>query len=84
VQEAKELKSTLQLFAKASGMAVNPRKSSIFFFNTPIVTQRSISRILGYQTGILPTKYLGVPLSDSIIRKASWKDLLDKLHAKLN
>lgn len=72
VQEARELKNTLTLFAEASGMAANPGKSSIYFFNTPSVTQRNIVRILGFQTGVLPTKYLGVPLSDTVIKQVSW------------
>jgi len=83
VQEAKELKRTLKLFAEASGMEANPRKSSTYFFNTPPITQRNITRILGFQVGSLPTKYLGIPLSDSTIKQASWQDLLDKLQSKL-
>lgn len=84
VQEGRELKSTLKLFAEASGMEANPGKSSIYFFNTPLITQRNIARILGFQVGTLPTKYLGIPLSDTTIRQASWQDLLDKLNSKLN
>jgi len=84
VQEAKELKPILQQFALASGMEVNPRKSRIYFFNTPHVTQRNITRILGFQVGNLPTKYLGAPLSENIIRQTSWQDLLDKMRSKLN
>ena len=68
VQEATELKAILQQFALASGMEVNPRKSIIYFFNTPHVTQRNITRILGFQVGNLPSKYLGAPLSKKIIR----------------
>lgn len=48
VQEAKELKSTLSLFAEASGVEANPGKSSIYFFNTLQITQRNITRILGF------------------------------------
>jgi len=84
VQEARELKSILSLFVEASGMENNPRKSSIYFFNTPLTSQRNIARILGFQVGTLPTKYLGIPLSDTTIRQASWQDLLDKLKSKLN
>lgn len=83
VHEAKELKRTLKLFAEASGMEVNPCKSSTFFFNTPPLTQRNITKILGFQVGTLPTKYLGIPLSDTTIKQASWQDLLDKLKSKL-
>lgn len=84
VQEARELKAILQTFATASGMEVNPRKSRIYFFNTPPITQRNIVRILGFQSGTLPTRYLGAPLSEKIIRQASWQDLLDKIKSRLN
>ena len=72
VQEARAFKTILETFAKASGLEVNPKKSQIFFFNTPLITQRNIGRILGFQKGMLPTKYLGVPLGQGIIRQASW------------
>ena len=72
IQEARSYKTSLVTFAKASGLEVNPEKSQIFFFNTPLITQRNIGRILGFQKGMLPTKYLGVPLGEGIIRQASW------------
>jgi len=63
VKESLAYKQILSDFAMASGMEVNLSKSTIFFFNTHIVIQRSISRILGFQREILPSKYLGVPLT---------------------
>ena len=38
VQEARDFKRCLTLFAKALGLEVNPEKSQVFFFNTPRVT----------------------------------------------
>ena len=32
---------------------------------------------------MMPTKYLGVPLGQGIIRQASWQDLLDRVKARL-
>ena len=56
VQEVRAFKTSLVTFAKASGLEVNMEKSHIFFFNSPLITQRNIGRILGYQKGSLPTK----------------------------
>ena len=82
VQEVRAFKSCLAAFSKASGLEVSPEKSQVFFFNTPLITQRNIGRILGFQKGRLPTKYLGVPLSQKIIRHASWQDLVDRIKSR--
>ena len=79
VQKDRAFKTILTTFAKASGLAVNSEKSQIFFFNTPLITQRNIRIILGFKKGSLSTKYLGVPLGQGIIRQASWQDLLDRI-----
>ena len=56
VKEALAYKKILIYFSMASGMEVNLSKSKIFFFNTHIVIQRNISRILGFQRESLPVK----------------------------
>ena len=71
VQEARACKSSLSLFAKVLGLAVNAEKSQVFFFNTPAVTQRKMGMILGFPKGTMPSKYLGVLLGQGTIRKVS-------------
>ena len=46
--------------------------------------ERNILRIMGFSEGVLPSKCLGAPLSESTIRQVLWKDLLDKLKQKLS
>ena len=72
VQEAQSLKNILNLFAKASGLAINPNKSQVFFVNIVLATQRNILRILGFLKGSLPAKYLGIPLGLGRLYKLSW------------
>ena len=48
VQEARAFKSCLVIFAKVSGLEVNPKKSQMFFFISPLITQRNIGKILGF------------------------------------
>jgi hypothetical protein len=79
IQEARTLKLLLDTFSEASGATINLDKSLIFFFNTPPLTQRTISQTLGFSTSSLPSKYLGAPLITSAIKHSSWKELLDKL-----
>ena len=62
VQEARSFKKCPTLFSKASGLAVKPNKSQIFFMSTDIITQRTIIRIFGFMKGTMPFKYLGIPL----------------------
>ena len=66
VQEERDFKRCLTIFAKDLGLKVNPEKSQIFFFNTPGVTQRNIIRILGFSMGSLPSKYIGPHLDENI------------------
>ena len=65
-------------------MEVNPEKSQMFFFNSLLITQRNIGRILGFHKGRLPTKYMGVPLSQNLIRHASWKNIVDRVKARIS
>lgn len=82
-QEAKAFKSLLSLFSDTD-TSINASKSQLFFFNTPVTAQRSITRILGFTIATLPSKYLGAPLLDSTIKHASWRTLLDKLESRLS
>jgi len=83
IQEARLLKAILANFSDASGALINRIKSQIFFFNTPASTQKAIARILGFTIALLPSKYLGAPLFASALKHSSWRDLLEKLEARL-
>ena len=72
VQEAQSFKKSLNLFAKASGLAVNPNKSQVLFMNTAPIVQRGIVRILGFSLGVIPSKYLGAPLGVGELESVSW------------
>jgi hypothetical protein len=62
IQEYHTLKLFLDTFSEALGAAINVDKSLIFFFNTHPLTQRTISRTMGFSTFSLPSKHLGTPL----------------------
>eukprot|EP00253_Pinus_taeda_P022984 PITA_22984 len=83
VQEARLFRDILSSFSDASGALINRVKSQNFFFNTPMSTQISIACILGLTIANLPSKYLGAPLIASALKHSSWRDLLEKLEAKL-
>lgn len=70
VKEASAYNQILKEFSLAIGMEVNLSQSKIFFLNINIAIQRNISRILGFQRDSLPTKYLGIPLTDRPMHKS--------------
>jgi hypothetical protein len=78
VKEATAYKEILDNFAEASGTKFNHSKSMIFFFNTHIDVQRNLTNILGFKRKTLPTKYLGVPLTDKVGKKSTWENMINK------
>jgi len=84
MQESRVLKSILSNFSEPSGALINRVKSQILFFNTPVPTQKAIAYILGFTAASLPSKYLGAPLIASAHKHSSWKQLLEKLEARLS
>lgn len=75
VREAKVIKHTLEAFKRATGLEVNKDKSQIFYFNTPPVTCRNITRILEFSESSLPLKYMGAPLMEGKETQRNWKEL---------
>lgn len=84
VKEAKAFKQILYEFALAAGTDVSLAKSKIFFSNTDICIQRNLSRILGFQRNSLPSKYMGVPLTNKPLRKDIWEAVTNKLKDKVS
>jgi hypothetical protein len=79
VKEAKAYKRILDEFGEASGAEINQYKSMIFFFNTNPAIQRNLANILGFERKSLPTKYLGIPLTDKVYKLSTWEGIVNKL-----
>lgn len=84
VKEAKAFKQILYEFAMAASVEVSVTKSNILFFNSDISIQRNLSRIFDFQRNSLPSKYLGVPLTDKPLHKDIWAAVLNKLKDKVS
>lgn len=65
VQSAKLILEALDEFKGVSGLVPSIPKSTIFFCNVPEHVKTSIIQIMPFEEGILPIKYLGVPLISS-------------------
>jgi hypothetical protein len=83
VKEAKDFKRILKDFGEASGVEINHSKSMIYFFNTNPTIQRNLANILGFERKTLPTKYLGIPLTDRACTKATWEGVINKLQERV-
>ena len=58
---------------------INKGKSNVFFFNTASQSKRFLTRTLGFTLGVFPSKYLGMPFSENVVRSSSWKALLNRI-----
>ncbi|KAB1215997.1 hypothetical protein CJ030_MR4G024550 [Morella rubra] len=62
-----------------SGLQANPRKNSLFACGIPPHDLHLITELLGYQHGSLPTKYLGVPLISTRLKKGDCQTLVERI-----
>jgi hypothetical protein len=83
VKEAKSYKRILEEFGEASGAEINHSKSMIFFFNTNPTIQRNMANILGFEHKSLPTKYLGIPLTNRSYKMSTWEGIINKLQERV-
>jgi hypothetical protein len=76
------LGALLICFEAVAGLKVNLSKSAL----VPVGSQGEVdqlARVLGCVSGVLPLKYLGLPLGASFKLKAMWADLEDLMSQKL-
>lgn len=83
IKKAKAYKHILEDFGEASGVEINHSKSMIFFFNTNPAIQRNLTNILGFERKSLPTKYLGVPLTDKVFKLCTWEGVINRLQERV-
>ena len=80
IQEARKIKDYLSNFGKASGLETKSKNSQVFFFHTPRISRRNICCRLGFHDISLPSKYMGIPLGNSIATNGSWLEILDSMN----
>jgi len=82
VKEALGFKSILNRFILASGMELNLAKSSIFFFNMNLAVQKNLSNVLGFKRCNLPSRYLGILLTNKPWQKIHWDKMIANLEKR--
>lgn len=66
-------------FSKATGLNMSVPKSKIYFGGVNIDDQKVMMQESGFQIGIMPFKYLGVPLDSKKLSVANCQPLIDKM-----
>lgn len=77
LQSVATVHSCIHSFSLYSGLLPNIQKSQCFLGNSDQATTQCILALLGFTPGILPSKFLGVPLISS---KLSFHDCVPLIH----
>ncbi|XP_048503107.1 uncharacterized protein LOC125498852 [Beta vulgaris subsp. vulgaris] len=71
-----------QKFSEASGLAANVEKSNIYLCGVQDDVARELSDIVHMNIGVLPFKYLGVPLTSKKLTYAQTEPLVEKMTSR--
>ena len=77
------IRSALDSFADLSGLVTNKAKSYVFFSGVSEETRRDLHSIMGFQSGVLPIRYLGVPLITTRLRHSDCTPLIDRILSRI-
>ncbi|GLJ40989.1 hypothetical protein SUGI_0848590 [Cryptomeria japonica] len=84
IREVRALKGILNSYMIASGQEVNLEKSTVFMFNIDPTSREEICRVLEIKQGLLPCKYLGIPLDKGRRSSKLWDNLVEKIKSRIN
>ncbi|GJS29411.1 hypothetical protein Tco_0490031 [Tanacetum coccineum] len=74
----------LEEFKQVSGLVPSIPKSTAYFCNVPNAIKASILNSMPFAEGVLPVRYLGVPLISSRLLYRDCKILVEKLESRIN
>lgn len=78
------LKSILRSFELVSGLKINFAKSSVIGIHLDPNVLSGISSFMSCKVGVLPFKFLGVPVGGNPRRECMWKEVVDSVKARLS
>nr|GEU49763.1 hypothetical protein [Tanacetum cinerariifolium] len=84
IMEQRLLKEALDEFKDASGLNPSMPKSKAYFCKVINYTKLAILNVLPFEEERLPVKYLGVPLVSSRLIFRDCKELIEKVHNRVN
>ncbi|XP_059636159.1 uncharacterized protein LOC132278383 [Cornus florida] len=77
------LKSAIDMFYSLSDLQVNQSKSQVFLSGVSSQLESDILGLLGIEKGLLPVRYLGVPLITKMLRADDCKTLVDRITSRI-
>ncbi|XP_058773793.1 uncharacterized protein LOC131648007 [Vicia villosa] len=72
-----------QFFSEATRLCVSPNKGKVYCGGVPDSVQQHMLQITGFSAGIIPFKYLGVPLSNRKLTIHHCRPLVDRILSKI-
>ncbi|GKA81988.1 RNA-directed DNA polymerase, eukaryota, reverse transcriptase zinc-binding domain protein [Tanacetum coccineum] len=78
------LRRGLDEFSMSSGLYPSMNKSNTFFCNIPADVKDEIKLVMPFREGVLPIRYLGVPLVSKRVTKKDCRTLMEVIHNKVN
>lgn len=70
-------------FGQMSGLFINNAKSSIYEDGKGTLLIQGSAAEVGMEVGVLPIRYLGLPLTNQALTKVDYEPLLDKIRKTL-
>jgi hypothetical protein len=77
------MKFILYCFKWLSSLKINYHKSEPYVFGMENAARVRIANMLNYQLGELPSKYLGIPISDTKLDKNAFEELTGKVAKRI-
>lgn len=77
------IKGQLGHFEKASGLTANKTKSSIYFGGLDPLKEQELVQVAEIPKGILPFRYLGVPLTSKKLHIKHHEPLVEKILSRI-
>ncbi|GJZ56704.1 hypothetical protein Tco_0612198 [Tanacetum coccineum] len=84
VHSAKVIMDSLEKFKRASGLTPSIPKSTAYFCNVLNQVKIAILRVIPFEEGRFPVKYLGVPLVSSRLIYRDCRELIEKVRGCIN
>lgn len=84
VRSVSMLMKCLNDFGDMAGLRVNLLKSNVYLACMDDYLRQDILNVTGFTSGVLPFRYLGIPLASSKLRTSDYSLLVDVIRSKIS
>ncbi|XP_020112123.1 uncharacterized protein LOC109726747 [Ananas comosus] len=82
-RQVRNLLFVWQLYEWASGLKINRDKSELLYLGSREDQGVRLAEVLGCKLGSLPIRYLGLPLSNRLLRKEDWWPIIERVERRV-